>query len=251
MANGKKSFILYCDQKGTWEKLDNEQAGKLIKHIIAYVNDDNPPEPDFVTGLAFEPIKAQLKRDLKKWENQHERRVEAGRKGGQARANNAKQDQAKPSNAKQIQANQAVNGNVNVNVNASVNVNDIKEIVNYLNGALGSKYKHSTETTKASIQARFNQGFTVEDFKQVIDIKVKDWGSRPDMVQFLRPQTLFGTKFESYLNQVEATESREEQLDVELLKHLKNVRSTSNNSKPSVFSRVSTIPEVGTGKATD
>ena len=68
MAENKKSFILYCDQKGVWDKLDDAQAGRLIKHIIAYVNDENPVAPDFITELAFEPIKAVLKRDLKKWE---------------------------------------------------------------------------------------------------------------------------------------------------------------------------------------
>lgn len=61
MAKDKKSFILYCDQKGIWDKLDNEQAGKLIKHILAYVNDENQSSPDFITELAFEPIKQQLK----------------------------------------------------------------------------------------------------------------------------------------------------------------------------------------------
>ena len=58
MAENKKSFILYCDQKGVWDKLDDAQAGRLIKHVIAYVNDENPEAPDFITELAFEPIKA-------------------------------------------------------------------------------------------------------------------------------------------------------------------------------------------------
>ena len=62
----KKSFILYCDQKGVWDKLDDTQAGKLIKHIISYVNDENPTAPDFITELAFEPITQSLKRDPKK-----------------------------------------------------------------------------------------------------------------------------------------------------------------------------------------
>ena len=244
MANGKKSFIAYCDWIETFDELEDDEAGRLVKHLFRYVNDQDPEAPDRLTKMLFIDLRRALKRDLKKYEGYIEKQRENGAKGG--RPKKTQKTQAfisKPKKADSV--------NVTDSVNDTVTVNDIKEIVYYLNGALGSKYKHSTETTKASIQARFNQGFTVEDFKQVIDIKVKDWGSRPDMVQFLRPQTLFGTKFESYLNQVEATESREEQLDVELLKHLKNVRSTSNNSKPSVFSRVSTIPEVGTGKATD
>ena len=89
MAENKKSFILYCDQKGVWDKLDDAQAGRLVKHIIAYVNDENPVAPDFVTELAFEPIKQSLKRDLRKWEKQQEQRVEAGKRSAEIRQRNA------------------------------------------------------------------------------------------------------------------------------------------------------------------
>jgi len=81
MAEGKKSFILYCDQRGVFNKLSDEQAGVLIKHIFAYVSDENP-ESDFVTELAFESIKQQLKRDLVKYEERADRSRENGSKGG-------------------------------------------------------------------------------------------------------------------------------------------------------------------------
>ena len=66
MAKDKKSFILYCDQQGVFNMLPDEQAGKLIKHIFAYVNDENPESDDLLLTIAFESIKTQLKRDLKK-----------------------------------------------------------------------------------------------------------------------------------------------------------------------------------------
>jgi len=128
MATDKKSFILYCDQRGTWERLSDEQAGKLIKHVISYVNDENP-ESDFVTELAFEGIKRALKSDLIKYEAIKAKRSEAGRRGG-------KQTQANQASATFAQANQAVsvNGNVNVNVNDNVNVNvDYKDIISEWN----------------------------------------------------------------------------------------------------------------------
>jgi len=68
MAKEKNGFVLYCDVIHTAEKLTDEQAGKLFKHILRYVNDQNP-ECDFVTEIAFEPIKQTLKRDLVKYEN--------------------------------------------------------------------------------------------------------------------------------------------------------------------------------------
>jgi len=76
-----------------------------------------------------------------------------------------------------------------------------KEIVNYLNNATGKKYRHTTQKTKDLIKARFNEKNTLEDFKTDIDNKVNDnkRGTFKDL--YLRPETLFGTKFEGYLNQ--------------------------------------------------
>lgn len=76
-----------------------------------------------------------------------------------------------------------------------------KEIVNYLNEKVGSNYKFTTKKTKTLIKARMNEGFKLEDFKKVIDIKTDEW-LKTDMQKYLRPETLFGTKFEGYLNQV-------------------------------------------------
>jgi hypothetical protein len=69
MAKDKKSFLLYCDTIHTVNKLTDEKAGQLFKHILAYVNDQNPQTNDFVIDIAFEPIKQSLKRDLKRYEN--------------------------------------------------------------------------------------------------------------------------------------------------------------------------------------
>jgi uncharacterized phage protein (TIGR02220 family) len=77
---------------------------------------------------------------------------------------------------------------------------NIEYIVGYLNEKAGTRYRPSTDVTVKSIKARLNEGFTVEDFKVVIDKKVEQWKGT-QMEEYLRPQTLFGTKFESYLNQ--------------------------------------------------
>jgi len=82
MAKDKTSFILYCDQQGVFNKLPDEIAGKLIKHIFAYVNDENPPCDDLLLTIAFEPIKTQLKRDLRKYDDYIEKQKFNGAKGG-------------------------------------------------------------------------------------------------------------------------------------------------------------------------
>jgi len=76
-----------------------------------------------------------------------------------------------------------------------------KEIVDYLNNKINSNYKDTSKETRKHIKARYNEGFTIEDFKKVIDIKVNEWSNDKKMSVYLRPETLFGNKFESYLNQ--------------------------------------------------
>lgn len=114
---GKKSFVLYTDQREVFDELSDEDAGRLIKHIFSYVNDENPSTDDLLLKVAFLPIKTQLKRDLKIWDEKKLQRAEAGRKGGIAKSSNAKQSLANPSNATNDVANLAVNVNVNGNVN--------------------------------------------------------------------------------------------------------------------------------------
>jgi hypothetical protein len=82
MAKDKTSFILYCDQQGLFNKLPDEIAGKLIKHIFAYVNDENPIASDLLLEIAFEPIKLQLKRDLRKYDDYIDKQRLNGAKGG-------------------------------------------------------------------------------------------------------------------------------------------------------------------------
>lgn len=72
-------------------------------------------------------------------------------------------------------------------------------IIEYLNEKAKTNYKASTKKTKSCIHARITEGFTVDDFKTVIDKKCAEWIGT-DFQQYLRPETLFGTKFESYLN---------------------------------------------------
>lgn len=80
----------------------------------------------------------------------------------------------------------------------------IVEIVEYLNEKAGTHYRSTTPKTQRLIKARLAEGFTVDDFRTVINKKCADWLGDGDMVQYLRPDTLFSTKFEGYLNQREA-----------------------------------------------
>ena len=76
-----------------------------------------------------------------------------------------------------------------------------KTVIDYLNEKTDSHYKATTPKTKQLVQARLKEGFSVDDFKTVIDKKTATWLNDNKMNKYLRPLTLFGTKFEDYLNE--------------------------------------------------
>lgn len=86
------------------------------------------------------------------------------------------------------------------NSNSISNTNIYKDIIDYLNEKADTNFKPTTKKTQTLIKARLNENFKLEDFKVVIDKKCQTW-KNTKMQQYLRPETLFGTKFESYLNE--------------------------------------------------
>lgn len=115
---GKKSFVLYSDQKELFEQLPDDVAGKLIKHIFMYVNDEYPSTDDVLVNVAFTAIKSSLKRDLEKWEKQIEQRRQAGKKSAESRQRNSTTVNDRQRNS---------TDSVNVNVSVNDNVNEIKK----------------------------------------------------------------------------------------------------------------------------
>lgn len=138
MAKDKKSFIGYCDWERTFDFLSDEEAGKLIKHFFAYINDKDPILDDRLLQMAFEPIKLQLNRDLSKYEEVKRKRSEAGRQGGlksgesrgkqnepiYSDASSDEPNEAFASNAKQNEANEAVTDTVIVTGTVTGTVTD-------------------------------------------------------------------------------------------------------------------------------
>ncbi|MDU0476837.1 conserved phage C-terminal domain-containing protein [Staphylococcus chromogenes] len=79
-----------------------------------------------------------------------------------------------------------------------------RDVIDYLNQQTGKHYKSTTKKNQTVIRARSDEGFNLDDFKKVIDNKVAEWKGT-DMEKYLRPETLFGTKFEGYLNQQQSS----------------------------------------------
>ena len=107
----------------------------------------------------------------------------------------------------------SINNNILSSENDGVPKNDVKTqeksrfeerkiIIDYLNFKTNRNFRYDTSSTIRCINARLNKGYTIDDFKLVIDLKVKQWLRDIKMSKYLRPETLFGSKFEGYINEL-------------------------------------------------
>jgi hypothetical protein len=133
MAENKKSFVAYCDWGEIFDELDNEEAGKLVKHLFDYVRDKNPKAEDKLTKMMFIQIQQSLKRDLKKYENYIDKQSLNGKKGGRPK---------NPNNPTLFYKTQPLNGkpkkadSVNVNVSDTVTVTVNDNVINKKEGLI-------------------------------------------------------------------------------------------------------------------
>lgn len=88
------------------------------------------------------------------------------------------------------------------NNNVDPELNLVHEIINYLNNKAHKNFKSRSTATRKLINGRLKEGYTLEDFKRVIDVKTQQWLNNPEMNKYLQPSTLFSpSKFENYLNE--------------------------------------------------
>ena len=172
MAKDKKSIIVYADWQEQFNSLTDEEAGRLIKHFFAYVNDENPTS-DRLTELMFIPLKSALKRDLKKYESFINKQRSNGKKGGRPKTQKTQAFLEKPKKA----------DSVNVNDNVSDNDNDIllkkvrkgselsKGVIDYFNGVCVSLPKVIKVTDKRKrLVINREKEYNKDDIKKVIDL---------------------------------------------------------------------------------
>ena len=158
MAKDKKSFLLYVDLIHTIEKLTDEQAGKLFKHVLRYVNDQHP-ESDQFTEVVFEPIKQTLKRDLEKYEGIRQRNSENAKKRWDATA------------CERIPKMPALTKNADsdsVSVNDTNNNIDYLALLGFVNKTFGRRFEVINDKTKRAYKARLKEGYTKEQIMSAI-----------------------------------------------------------------------------------
>lgn len=134
MANGKNSFLIYCDTLKNIEHLTNEEKGILFQHLLEYVNDLDPVLNDRLILTAWKPIEQTLKRDLKKWEHKSEQNSKNAKIRWDANA------------CKRIRTDANDADSVNVTVNDNDNDNDINKRKAEFKNSIQTNYpKYSIE----------------------------------------------------------------------------------------------------------
>lgn len=170
ITNGRVSQIIKQLQKKGYIDIKYNYKGKEITERLIRVK--RPPYPE-----VFNKLNTYLEND--------DRGIKYSKQGYL--------ENAKDNN---ISTNNINNNNNEINKERK---EDIESIVHYLNLTLGTKYRECPSTVK-HINARLDEGYTLDDFFDVIDNKYEEWKDT-DMEKYLRPDTLFGTKFDIYLNQ--------------------------------------------------
>lgn len=198
----KENFLLKKTQQDVFEGLSNEDAGKLIKGIFKYVN-TGESELESYLKVIFIPIKNDIDKNEERYEIVCERNRLNGKKGGRPKKEKEDKTQNNPKNPNGYFG----NPKKPINHNHISYITIHNNIINYLNNKLNTKYKSNTKSTKEKINARLNEGYVLDDFIAVIDKKTNEWLGT-EMEKYLRPETLFGNKFESYLNQKETKKEK-------------------------------------------
>lgn len=208
MAKDKKSFLLYVDLIHTIEKLTDEQAGKLFKHVLRYVNDQHP-ESDQFTEVVFEPIKQTLKRDLEKYEGIRQRNSENAKKRWDATA------------CERIPKMPTLTKNADSD---SVSVNDINNnnidylaLLGFVNKTFGRKFEVINDKTKRAYKARLKEGYTKERIFDAITNAASSKYHKDTNYQYCTPE--FFSRAETIDKYSDLTIKTESDA---ILEHLKN-----------------------------
>lgn len=184
----KQAIYLYHSYLAAVEPLGDAECGRLFKSLLQYSMTGVAPELSGNERFLFPMMRDQIDRDNKAYEEKCSKNRENASQRPQATATERKPSLPTASDGSQGEGEREGEGDI------------YKDIVGFLNEKTGRNFKPGIAKTKAAINARLAEGFKLDDFKKVIEKKTKEWGKDPKMQQYLRPETLFGTKFESYLN---------------------------------------------------
>lgn len=198
-------FPLYEELRRVTATLTNEQFGKAVRHALSwYYGGEEQEETDGVICLAAAMMLDQAAR----YDDFREQQRENGLKpknGGQPRE--AKVSQSKPNTSNSTDGEPGIPP---IPIPVPVPNNTCAKAVQLLNDLSGSSFQATTKTTQKLIAAREKEGYALADIEIVIRHQCELWGKDEKMRKYLRPETLFGNKFEAYLSDARRSEPQQE-----------------------------------------
>lgn len=207
--------IFHNDFREALESIPLESVGRILLALMGYARNETPETIEQILegDAGAKPLYYILREHIQRNENYRIQKSNAGKKGGGQKGN---QNALKTNTNEQTEAETNANEQKRTPIlsypfpsypNLSITrKKEIEEIVSYLNQVAGTQYKVTDEISNL-IQALLSKGYTIEDFRKVIDKKSKEWkGTKFEAC--IRPSTLFSSKFDEYLNQPEAVETK-------------------------------------------
>jgi len=224
----KDNFLLRKSLIDVVKDLSDEDVGKLFKGILNYVNTGESG----LTGL-MNSVFVYIQKDIDKNEESYQQKCKKNKENINKRWNKENQDIQTNTNVYERIPNDTDNNHISYITNHNSLINNQEkdnrvigeeektkvevldnnskiyhEVISYLNQVCGTSYRPTSKESQKHIKARLNDGFNVDDFKKVIDNMAYKWLKDEKMNRYLRPETLFGTKFESYLNEIPIVKPR-------------------------------------------
>ena len=220
----RTNFVVMVDWWEMLEELTDEQKGRAMSIMfgVARGEDCDLSGEDLPVKIAMKYIKTSMERMLEEYDAKCRKNAENGRKGGRPRKKSAEaekpngffENREKPDgffeNPTETETETETEQSKGTASRTSSGKPDrlhpktrevSRQAITHLNSMTGADFKPTTRATLEKVSARLNEGAKASDFTRVIDNKVADWLNDKKMRKYLRPLTLFGAKFESYLNE--------------------------------------------------
>lgn len=213
-------FPCFHSYRRRTKNLTDQEVGRLFRALLEYSETGEAPELTGRESIAFDFIADDIDRARERYDGSCRKNAENAKKRWskedtteyeriQSYENDTVEyDRIRP-HTKDTKAKEKEKANAKAKekkIDNALLAQAATQIIGRLNEQTGANYRPASKATQAKIHARLAEGYTVEDFVAVIDKKCAEWLDDPKMRAYLRPETLFGTKFESYLNAPERGE---------------------------------------------
>lgn len=213
----KDNFLLKKSQKEVFEQLTDEEAGKLIKGIFQYATTGENKLEGYL-NIIFIPIRNEIDKNEERYIKVCERNKKNIEKRWDTKNTTGKSgipnDTKNTDNHNHIHLENKSNSNRGMGEEEEKKetfkdtdddglLSEIsKKVIEHLNKTAGTNFRYTSKLNRSKINARLNEGYKLDDFIDVINKKHKEWQGT-EFERYLCPETLFGNKFEKYLNQKE------------------------------------------------